>query len=575
MDDTRKLSEEQRFAFEKFLRGENLFISGPGGSGKSYFIEHMVMSLFERGKIHQVTSTTGCSSLLLSNNIHIGGKPITVKTIHSWSGIRVAKGTKEEIVRAIQRNPRTVKEWKRCQCLVIDESSMMSKKIFDTLDHAGRIIRDRPLVPFGGIQLICLGDFYQLPPVGDRNEPATSQFCFESENWLVTFPIENHIEFTHIYRQNDEEFKEILMEIRQGIVSETTQRILSERIGRKYNPDDHGGVLPMKICPKRMQVTEINEKYYTEILGQEYIYPLNVTTKLKHYVESGDMLDEETLEKCAEMSHQETEQEIRMLTTNIPSDETVKLKKNTVVMCLVNLDIETGIVNGSIGVVEDFVPVPGISGTEMVPIVRFSNGVSRPMGRYMWQSSEFPVVGVSQLPLCLAYANSIHKMQGATLDVCEMNLGGSIFAEHQTYVALSRVRSLDGVYLTAFHPQRIKVNPKVREFYSRFIKNRSFQIESGNDHANVDQEPPSIGMGECPICLDRCQDACITPCKHLFCKDCIMRLFQCTLQKVIQCPMCRDSIVKDSVHPVAGSTKVCRPRPSSSSMPWTNIKKLT
>jgi Zinc finger, C3HC4 type (RING finger)/PIF1-like helicase len=343
----------------------------------------------------------------------------------------------------------------------------------------------------------------------------------------------------------------VLMEVRQANMSEETNRILQGRVGLEYNADEHEGLLPMKICPTRNQVADINNKHYEELEGVEYIFDVNISNKLRAYVETGDPIEADILERCMEMTPNETEYEIRTLKTNIPSDEIIRLKRGAVVMCLVNLDLESGIANGSIGKITEFVSTP--LGGEMIPVVQFANGISRPLGRYMWQSREFPVIGASQLPLSLAYANSIHKMQGATLDVCEMNLGGSIFAEHQTYVALSRVRSLDGVYLTAFHPQRIKVNPKVVAFYAQFLRDRSLELPI--EEIPVPFVAQNIGIGECPICLERTQDPYITSCKHVFCKDCIMRLFQCSLSYSAYCPMCREGISRDSVRATMSSSR--------------------
>jgi ATP-dependent DNA helicase PIF1 len=143
-------------------------------------------------------------------------------------------------------------------------------------------------------------------------------------------------------------------------------------------------------------------------------------------------------------------------------------------MCLVNLDLEAGICNGSQGVIVDFVPAgqggmgSSSGGTvlgELAPVVRFTNGCVRVIERHVWQSDEYPSLYISQYPLCLAWALTIHKIQGATMAMAEMDLGNAIFEYGQTYVALSRIQTLDGLYLSAFHSQRIKANPKVRAFY--------------------------------------------------------------------------------------------------------------
>ena len=551
-----ELSQGQAYAFERFKQGENLFISGPGGSGKSHLVKYFVNELHTLGKIHQVTSTTGCSSILLSNNIRIGGRPIIVKTIHSWSGIRLAKGSKEDIIKLVQKNKRVVKEWKRIKTLFIDEVSMMSYKIFDVLETLARTLRknDRP---FGGIQLVCLGDFFQLPPVGDYNDPASSAFCFEAPAWNRVFSLENHIELTTIFRQTNPMYQRILNEIRIGQLSEESKKILEERVGLTYDSENHGGVIPMKIFATRNQVNMVNNTQYDKLEEKERVYRSHTSTTVKQYIDSGELLDEDTLERCRQLSVMEVEYECNNLTNNMPSDPEVKLKKGTPVMCLVNLDVESGIANGSMGIIEDFVASEESTG-DKVPLVRFANGIIKPIAKYTWQSSEFPTICVSQIPLCLAYANSIHKMQGSTLDVCEMNLGGSIFAEHQIYVALSRVKSIDGVYLSAFHPHRIRVNPNVVQFYRQFrsIEELSEVASTKTEiEATVGNPLPESVETECPICLDDMEKPYITECSHVFCQDCITRLISCTHSGRASCPMCRMVVTTRSLKSVLPKTK--------------------
>ena len=550
---------EQAAAFAKFKQGKNLFIGGPGGSGKSFFIKAIVENLYQRGIIHQVTSTTGCSSILLSNSIRINDKPITVKTIHSWSGIRLGKGTPQDILKNVKKRNNVVKEWKRNRVLVIDEVSMLSMKLFNVLDLIGRSIRNCPDLPFGGMQVIFLGDFYQLPPVGDREEPDSARFCFESLKWFETFPIENHIEFTRIFRQSDDDFKEILNQVRCGNLSTESCQRLMERVDVPYDPEEHEGILPVKIFATRNQVAAVNKKHYDELTEEEHVYTISVTTNTTKYIDSGNYFEEDVLEKISMMSPIDIDYECKSMIQNITMDEIVRLKQGTTVMCLVNLDINLGIANGSMGRIENF--VYSLITKEYVPVVRFMNGVVQPIERYVWQNTEYPNICVAQIPLCLAYANSIHKMQGSTLDVCEMNLGSSIFAEHQTYVALSRVRSLDGLYLTAFHPQRIRVNPLVVEFYSKFI--REFDAGVSLDDIKIEEEAidlSAIRMNECPICLDSREEPYITACKHVFCHSCILRHINCNIRECATCPMCRESVSVNTIKPISkiggcGSTK--------------------
>jgi ATP-dependent DNA helicase PIF1 len=540
-----ELSPGQQYAFELFKQGKNVFTSGPGGSGKSHLVKYIVEHLTKQNKIHQVTSTTGCSSILLSNNIRIGGKPIVVKTIHSWSGIKLGKGSKDEIVRQVMKRDRVVKEWRRTQVLVVDEVSMLSNKLFDTLETIARTTR-KSNKPFGGMQVIFLGDFYQLPPVGDYNDPSTSQFCFEAPQWYKVFPKENHVELTTIYRQRDPLYKKVLNEVRVGNLSEESKEIIQNRVGKVYNPAEHNGIIPMKIFATKNQVKFVNESQYEKLEGREYVYDVIQSTRTRRYIETGDPIEPDVLEQCENLSFQEMEYEINTLKNNIPTDAQIKLKPRTPVMCLVNLDVESGIANGSMGIIEDFLPQDG----ESIPIVRFTNGLVMPIGRYVWQHSEYPTICVSQIPLCLSYSNSIHKMQGSTLDICEMNLGGTIFAEHQIYVALSRVCSLEGLYLTAFHPHRIKVNPVVRMFYQNFPQITDDMASSVvvEDTTEGDLEP--IEGDVCPICISDYLNPYITDCKHKYCYDCIVRLINCSEHRQGCCPLCRSPITSKTIYPM-------------------------
>ena len=586
-----ELSQGQQYAFEKFQRGENLFVSGPGGSGKSHLIKYFVDHLYKNNTIHQVTSTTGCSSILLSNSIRIGGRPIIVKTIHSWSGIRLGKASKEDIVASVMKIKRIVREWRLVKTLIIDEISMLPSKLFKVLDEIGKKAKKNSL-PFGGIQIVCLGDFFQLPPVSDWYDPESSAFCFESSTWLQTFPRENHIELTTIYRQSDPLYQRILNEVRIGKLSEESKQELQKRVGLTYDPANHGGITPMKIFATRNQVNLVNKSQYDKIQESEHIFHTTIKTNATRYIETGLDIDEDILDYCKSLTPREIEYECNTMTNNMPSEIEVRLKRGNPVMCLVNLDVESGIANGSMGVIEDFVlPLEESSiYKEKIPLVRFANGIVKTMGKYTWQSNEYPTVCVSQIPLCLAYSNSIHKMQGSTLDVCEMNLGGSVFAEHQTYVALSRVKSLEGVYLSAFHPQRIRVNPTVVQFYQQFpslpeaprpeaprpeareapepssVFAKSLEqficpnfSEVSSGEASVpcsplpddstsplvvggckERKPPDHDYDkECPMCLDNIEKPYITQCNHTYCFECITRLITCSYGKSAACPLCR------------------------------------
>jgi ATP-dependent DNA helicase PIF1 len=447
---TDDLSEDQNYAFEKFKRGDNLFITGPGGTGKTKLIQ----TLFNYGKSInkniQVCALTGCAALLLGVN---------ARTIHSWSGIRLAKGAKETIIANVLRNKNAVKLWKKIDILVCDEISMMSRKIFELLEEIARVIR-KTVIPFGKIQIIFTGDFYQLPPVPTYGEPETGDFCFESPKWNEVFSIENHIELTTMFRQTDPKYIEILLQIRCGQLTEENKRILQSYVKREYIKEEHNGCVPTKLFAIRSKTDFINELMFSKLEGEEFNFKLTTKLDCQVYIDNNIAIPPELLSTCNKLSKTEKDFEIEQLTANSSCISSLSLKIGTIVMCTANIDMDLGICNGSQGVI--------INVTNTGPVVKFSNGVVYNMQPHFRQSEEYPTIAISQYPLCLAWAITIHKIQGATLTMAEMDIGQSVFEYGQTYVALSRIKSLDGLYLSAFHAQKIKTNPKVIEFYASF-----------------------------------------------------------------------------------------------------------
>jgi ATP-dependent DNA helicase PIF1 len=177
------LSYEQQVALQKFKNGNNLFITGPGGTGKTRLISQLVEWSKQKSLQYQVCAMTGCASVLLNCN---------ARTLHSWSGIKLARGTHAQILSSVAKNKNIMANWRKIKVLIIDEISMMSCKIFEVIENIARIAK-MSMLPFGGIQVIFTGDFYQLPPVGNQYEQDSNKFCFESEVWHKVFSLENHI----------------------------------------------------------------------------------------------------------------------------------------------------------------------------------------------------------------------------------------------------------------------------------------------------------------------------------------------------------------------------------------------
>lgn len=437
-----QLSQTQQTAFNKYKLGENVFITGPGGSGKSELIRTIVEDAKEFGKNVQVCALTGTAAVLLQCN---------AKTVHSWGGIGLGNGDNLAVANKVNKSKFKKKNWKTVDLLIVDEVSMMSVKLFELLEMTARLCR-RNVKIFGGIQVIFTGDFYQLPPVGDESEPETCKFCFESPVWSRVFT--NQIQLCEIFRQTDDAYKKILNQIRIGKMTKSSVAKLHDYVGRKV--DDGEKMVPTILFPIRRHVDQVNARSLARLTGIEKTYEY-VNCDVKDLA-----LTEEKVSLAAIYGEEDKAREYEYMVLNVNFEKKLTLKVGAQVMCVANIDMQhetAPICNGSQGIVENFDDADGL------PIVRFKNGRSMKIGYHIWQSEKIPTVGVKQLPLILAWAITIHKSQGASLDMAEIDIGKGIFECGQTYVALSRLRSMDGLYLKSFDPSKIIIHQKVREFY--------------------------------------------------------------------------------------------------------------
>ena len=458
-----QLSIEQQYALQQFSEGKNLFVTGPGGTGKTKLIHHLVEHAKSVGKAYQVCAMTGCAAILLNCN---------ARTIHSWSGIKMARGPVEMVVASVLRNKRIVATWRKIKILIIDEVSMMSEKIFNILNEIGKKSR-RSSSPFGGIQVVFTGDFYQLPPVPSPGEPATEKFCFESVDWSTVFPLTSHIQLVTMFRQTDPLYIEILQQIRVGELTEENKQILQGYVKREYDPVQHNDCILTKLFPIRSKADYVNQAQFAKIEEKEYTFECIKKTDCSTYIENNIPLSLETMMKCRALEQKDLEFELETLLSNTGCNQSISLKKGCAVMCTVNIEMESGICNGSQGTIIGLTSAGSGLGQgpgEALPIVKFSNGQVRTIQRHYWQSEEYPTIAIGQIPLTLAWALTIHKIQGATMSMAEIDIGQAVFEYGQTYVALSRIQSLDGLYLSAFHAHRIRANPKVTEFYKNIPK---------------------------------------------------------------------------------------------------------
>ena len=440
-DDEIQLTSLQQKAFDKYCNKENLFITGPGGSGKSALIKKIVQDANHKKRKIQVCGLTGCAAVLLHG--------CKAKTLHSFAGIGLGNGDNQILSFQIATNKYKSKNWKKVDLLIIDEVSMMSVKILELLDLIAKKCRKNNDL-FGGIQLIFSGDFFQLPPVGNDSDPSTCQFCFESPKFNELFPLENQIYFKKIFRQKDLIYSKILNQIRVGKMSSNSIAILNSCVGKSLPLNCE--LKPTIILPLKRMVDKINLDSLQKLDSEE------------HYFQSKCVNSSNEKEGLKPISKSQMKKEFDYLESNTTANKLLILKKKAQVMCIANLnqhDDKDIICNGSQGIVVDFQAHTGF------PIVKFKNGTQKVMSPHSWESDQYPTLSLQQIPLMLSWAITIHKAQGASIDLAEIDVGNNIFAAGQTYVALSRVVSLEGLYLRNFDYKKIKVNKKVKMFYEQ------------------------------------------------------------------------------------------------------------
>ncbi|XP_075391882.1 ATP-dependent DNA helicase PIF1 isoform X1 [Tenrec ecaudatus] len=455
-----QLSEEQAAVLNVVLKGQSVFFTGSAGTGKSYLLKRILGSLPPTGTV--ATASTGVAAC------HIGGT-----TLHAFAGIGSGRAPLAQCVALAQR-PGVQQGWLNCQRLVIDEISMVEADLFDKLEavarsvyamraaskvwsvvllprvaahpspsHPGPLPRAvrRQDKPFGGIQLIICGDFLQLPPVTKGSQPP--QFCFQAKSWKRCVPVT--LELTQVWRQADQAFISLLQAVRLGRCTDEMTRQLQATATHKVGWD---GIVATRLCTHQDDVAVTNQKRLQKLPGEV------------HSFEATDSDPEQA----------------RTLDAQCPASRLLQLKLGAQVMLLKNLAVSRGLVNGARGVVVGFEEGKGL------PQVRFLCGVTEVIRADRWtvQVTGGQLISRQQLPLQLAWAISIHKSQGMSLDCVEISLG-RVFASGQAYVALSRARSLQGLRVLDFNPTVVCCDPQVLRFYAALRRDRGLRLESPDD----------------------------------------------------------------------------------------------
>jgi ATP-dependent DNA helicase PIF1 len=399
--------------------GANVYLTGEPGSGKTHTINEFVAWLRACGVEPSITAATGIAAT------HVGGL-----TLHSWSGIGIAESLSRADVDRIASKEHVARRIQKAKVLIIEEISMLSANTFEMADAVCREVRriDKPL---GGLTVILVGDFFQLPPIARNREDAL--FAYASKVWRDLNLLTCYL--TEQYRQDDTEFLGVLAAIRSGDVEEMHhEHLMMRNVSSENLPPD-----TPKLFSHNADVDRINAAELAKLPGKVQKYRMTSRGR--------DTLVQGLVRGCL-------------------SPETLELKEGAVVMFTKNSFPQGRFVNGTLGTVVGF-------DANNMPIVETKEGLRFTAEPMEWQVEEGDKVlaSISQVPLRLAYAMTVHKSQGMSMDAAIMDLSKA-FEYGQGYVALSRVRRLSGVYLTGFNQRALEVHPEILE------KDREFRAAS-------------------------------------------------------------------------------------------------
>lgn len=420
-------SQEACRAIDLILNSDkHVFITGKAGTGKSTLLEH-VRHMSSSKTV--VLAPTGVAA------IHVGGE-----TIHSFFGLK--PGFEKDEARETKVNEHKAKKYRRLETILLDEISMVRADILDAINIFLRKTRKNPK-PFGGVQMVFFGDLYQLPPVvtpADREQfyaEYDSPYFFDAEVFKgqdsffeAPFSLE-YIELTEMYRQKDDDFISLLNAVRDGTITTEELNVLNTRLNSGFVPTDEQYIYLMTT---NADAQRINEAKLKALPSDERTFRAEVSGKIARNL--------------------------------YPNDDVVSVKVGAQVIFVYN-DPERRWVNGTIGKVTQI--------KDHFLVVEKADGRTVEVAPYTWEISKYVFKGgqfvreaigsFTQIPLKLAWAITIHKSQGKTFDRVIIDLGRGSFAHGQTYVALSRCTSLEGIVLTKKLDRRsIIMDPRVRRF---------------------------------------------------------------------------------------------------------------
>lgn len=403
----------QQEAIKKMLSGKNIFLTGEPGAGKTYTLNKFIEQAQQKGKRIAITASTGIAAS------HINGQ-----TIHSWSGLGIKDSIRDDELDKMAWVPHFQERYNACDILIIDEISMLHGSRLDMVDRACQWIR-RSKKPFGGLQVILVGDLFQLPPV-TRGDTTDIDYVHLSKAWKEADPQTCYL--TEQHRQGaDDALLDILREMRNGNISPANVKALNARVGKM--PKDEDSIT--RLYTHNIDVDSLNNGMLKKLPG---------TSRRFQMRSDGDSY------------------KVKAMKRGLLVPEILELKPNAEVMFCAN-NFKEGFVNGTRGRVTGF----SDSGA---PIVETNDGATVYVQEHTWRSYTpygREIASVSQYPLRLAWAVTVHKSQGLSLDAALVDLSQA-FTPGMGYVALSRVRSLDGLYLTGLGDKALELDKDIAKF---------------------------------------------------------------------------------------------------------------
>jgi ATP-dependent DNA helicase PIF1 len=428
------LNAKQQLAVSQTMSGGNILLTGPAGTGKSFTIKYIIELLKANNKNVGLTATTGTAAFI------IGGQ-----TIHSYMGMGIGEESTADIFIKIKKKAGIYRTLVELDVLIIDEVSMLDAALLEKISSIlcyvkSHSLKDTELLnkPFGGIQVIFIGDFCQLAPV-------KGFYCFLSKLWIEADI--KVIMLDELVRQNDDLlFQQILQIIRKGKCTDNILKVLNALKNTQFEDE----IIPTKLYPKNVNVDKINEMEIEKLkkAGNKTIIYKAIAGGGSSNGSGGSAF------------------------TGTINKYDVELVENSQVIITRNIDITGGLVNGTRGIVKhlhkDFVIIKDTQGNNH-SIVYYKDILEGGSGAKK-SAKAADKSHILHMPLKVSYALSIHKSQGMTIDAMEIDLGDNIFTCGQGYTALSRAKSLRSIRVIDVSNQSFKINPFVKAFYNNIIK---------------------------------------------------------------------------------------------------------